>query len=142
MMRLWNEEERLFIPNDKLEQFDKSLVGEPILAPTQQIENITEFLEKRYNILDSYFEDDNHIYKFSTDKSVLKKYVESETPFIFLSIDMVKSTKMSLELHLNLNSIINNLFLNEIAKIIREMGGHIYKFEGDGLISFLNQIIY
>ena len=43
---LWNEEKRLFIPNEVAEQGAKSLVGAPILAPTPKIENIREFFEK------------------------------------------------------------------------------------------------
>ena len=39
----WNEEERVFIPNEVLEQNAKSLVGAPILASTHKIENIIEF---------------------------------------------------------------------------------------------------
>ena len=40
---------------------------------------------------------------------------------------MIQSTELSLKLPLELNSILNNLFLNEIAIIIRGMGGNIYK---------------
>lgn len=136
----WNEEERVFIPNEVLEQNAKSLVGAPILAPTPKIENITEFLEKRYSMLDCYFENDESVYNLSTDEDVLKKYGDSKTPFVFLSIDMIQSTELSLKLPLELNSILNNLFLNEIAIIIRCMGGRIYKFMGDGLIAFFEPV--
>ncbi len=80
------------------------------------------------------------MYNLSTDEDVLKKYVDSETSFVFLSIDMVKSTELSLKLPLELNSVIDNLFLNEIAIIIREMGGNIYKNMGDGLITFFKPV--
>lgn len=136
----WNEEERVFIPNEVLEQNAKSLVGAPILAPTPKIENIKEFFEKRYSMLDCYFENDESVYNLSTDEDVLKKYGDSKTPFVFLSIDMIQSTELSLKLPLELNSILNNLFLNEIAIIIRCMGGRIYKFMGDGLIAFFEPV--
>ena len=137
---LWNEEKRLFIPNDVAEQNAESLVGAPILAPTPKIENIKEFFEKRYSILDCYFENDESVYNLSTDVDVLKKYEDSETSFVFLSIDMVKSTELSLNLPLELNSIFDNLFLNEISIIIRGMGGNIYKSMGDGLIAFFEPV--
>lgn len=137
---LWNEEKRLFIPKEVVEQSAKSLVGAPILAPTPKIENIAEFFEKRYSMLDCYFENDESVYNLSTDEDVLKKYVDSETSFVFLSIDMVKSTELSLKLPLELNSVIDNLFLNEIAIIIRGMGGNIYKSMGDGLIAFFEPV--
>lgn len=137
---LWNEEKRLFIPNEVAEQGAKSLVGAPILAPTPKIENIREFFEKRYSMLDCYFENDGSVYNLSTDVDVLKKYEDSETSFVFLSIDMVKSTELSLNLPLELNSIINNLFLNEIAIIIRGMGGYVYKSVGDELIAFFEPV--
>lgn len=136
----WNEEERAFIPNEVLEQNAKSLVGAPILAPTPKIENIKEFFEKRYSMLDCYFENDESVYNLSTDVDVLKKYEDSETSFVFLSIDMVKSTELSLNLPLELNSIFDNLFLNEISIIIRGMGGNIYKSMGDGLIAFFEPV--
>lgn len=132
----WSEEKQLFIPNEEFEQGVNSLVGSPILAPTPKIENITEFLEKRYTLLDCYFENDKLIYNFSTDGAVLKEYADSKASFVFLSIDMVKSTELSLKLSSELYSIVPNLFLNEIAIIIRMMGGNIFKFEGDGLIAF------
>ena len=136
----WNEEEHVFIPNEVLEQNAKSLVGAPILAPTHKIENIIEFFEKRYKVLNRYFEDDESVYNLSTDEDVLKKYVDSETPFVFLSIDMIQSTELSLKLPLELNSIINNLFLNEIAIIIRGMGGNIYKSVGEEIIAFFEPV--
>lgn len=136
----WNEEERVFIPNEVLEQNAKSLVGAPILAPTPKIENIAEFLKKRYSMLDCYFENDESVYNLSTDEDVLKKYEDSKTSFVFLSIDMVKSTELSLKLPLELNSIFDNLFLNEIASIIRGMGGYVYKSVGDELIAFFEPV--
>ena len=123
-LQFWNEEKRLFIPNEVAEQSTKSLVGTPILAPTPKIENITKFLEKRYTLLDCYFENDKLIYNFSTDGAVLKEYADSKASFVFLSIDMVKSTELSLKLSSELYSIVPNLFLNEIAIIIRMMGGN------------------
>ena len=137
---LWNEEKRLFIPNEVAEQGAKSLVGAPILAPTPKIENIMEFFEKRYSMLDCYFENDESVYNLSTDEDVLKKYEDSKTSFVFLSIDMVKSTELSLKLPLELNSIFDNLFLNEIASIIRGMGGYVYKSVGDELIAFFEPV--
>jgi len=137
---LWNEEKRLFIPNEVAEQSTKSLVGAPILAPTPKIENITEFLEKRYSMLDCYFKNNETMYDLSTDEDVLKKYGDSKTPFVFLSIDMIQSTELSLKLPLELNSILNNLFLNEIAIIIRGMGGNIYKSVGDEIMAFFEPV--
>lgn len=137
---LWNDEKRLFIPNKVAEQSTKSLVDAPILYSTPKIENIAEFLEKRYSMLDHYFKNDESMYNLSTDEDVLKEYENSKTSFVFLSIDMVKSTELSLKLPLELNSVIDNLFLNEITIIIREMGGSIYKNMGDGLIAFFEPV--
>lgn len=113
----------------------KSLIGAPILAPPPKIEINNEYYERRFKKLNNYFCNNEDI-DFSTETELLRKYDGSEVPFIFFSIDMVESTKRSMVLNLKTNSIVNNMFLNESAKIIRNFGGHIYKFEGDGLIAF------
>lgn len=131
----FNKEKNLFIPNTELGQMAKSLIGAPILAPTPKIDNINEYYERQFKKLNKYF-CNKPDYDFSTADKLLRKYNNSQSPFIFLLIDMVESTKRSIILDLKTNSIINNMFLNESAQIIRCFGGHIYKFEGDGLISF------
>ena len=94
------KKKNLFIPNTELGQMAKSLIGAPILAPTPKLDNINEYYERQFKKLNNYFCNKPY-YDFSTADKLLRKYNNSQSPFIFLLIDMVESTKRSIILALS-----------------------------------------
>lgn len=131
----WDKFDEFFIPLTVCEDIGKNMRGCPILASMPKIENLEEYFNERYSMLNKYF--DNTIkYNSPTSETILAQFEESDSFFNFISIDMVGSTKRSRILDSKLNSQVNRLFLNEISNIIRQYGGNIFKYEGDGLLAF------
>lgn len=127
--------DKLFIPSAELNNAAKQMIELPINSPISKIEKLEEYFSERYSIFEKYF-NDTIDYDFSTSENLLDQFEESESFFNFISIDMVESTKRSGTLDSKLNSQVNRLFLNEISNIIRNYGGNIFKYEGDGLLAF------
>ena len=131
----WDKFNKFFIPSNVCNEIGKKMMACPIHPPISKIENLEEYFNERYSILNKYFEDTID-YDFSTSENLLAQFDESDTFFNFISIDMVESTKRSRVLNSKINSQVNRLFLNEISSIIRLYGGHIFKYESDGLLAF------
>lgn len=131
----WDKFDKFFIPLTVCDEIGKKMMGCPILSPMPKIENLEEYFNERYSMLHKYF-DDTIEYDSPTSESVLAQFEESDNFFNFISVDMVESTKRSRILDSKLNSQVNRLFLNEISNIIRQYGGNIFKYEGDGLLAF------
>ncbi|MBE6494106.1 MAG: adenylate/guanylate cyclase domain-containing protein [Methanosphaera stadtmanae] len=131
----WDKFDQCFIPMEVCENIFKQMLNTPILAPGPKIDNIAEYFFERYNLLDTYFSEDTKI-ELSASEEILYQANKNNVYFNFMSIDLVESTNISRKVNNKTNARIKMLFLKETENIIRKFGGHIFKFEGDGLIAF------
>ena len=131
----WDKFDKCFIPLDVCKKMFERMRDVPILAPEPKIDNVDKYFIERYNLLDTYFSEDNEI-QFNTSEDILSQANKNDVYLIFMSIDLVKSTAISRKLDNKTNARIKMLFLKETENIIHKFGGHIFKFEGDGLIAF------
>lgn len=131
----WDKFDNCFFPLSLCQKIGEGMVGQPIITPSSRIDDVETYFYERYENFEKYFLNDVE-YDFSTSEQELNKLDEGEKFFNFISIDIVDSTIRSRSLDSKTNSIINRLFLNEVAEIIRRFDGCIFKFEGDGLIAY------
>ena len=75
---------------------------------------------------------------FEETQKVLSSYYNEKIKLIILNIDIVGSTKMSMNLPIERVSKIIQTFSQEMTKIIRLYGGYVLKYIGDGIIGFFN----
>ena len=75
---------------------------------------------------------------FEETQKVLSSYYNEKIKLIILNIDIVGSTKMSMNLPIEKVSKIIQTFSQEMTKIIRLYGGYVLKYIGDGIIGFFN----
>lgn len=72
----------------------------------------------------------------SESQSILEKFVESKVNLVILHIDLVGSTKMSMELSIDKLSAIIRAFAQETSIIISMYGGYVLKYVGDAVLAF------
>ncbi len=75
---------------------------------------------------------------FEETQQVLSSYYYEKIKLIILNIDIVGSTKLSMNLPIERVSKIIQTFSQEMTKIIRLYGGYVLKYIGDGIIGFFN----
>jgi len=75
---------------------------------------------------------------FEETQQVLSSYYNEKIKLIILNIDIVGSTKLSMNLPIERVSKIIQTFSQEMTKIIRLYGGYVLKYIGDGIIGFFN----
>lgn len=68
----------------------------------------------------------------------LEKVANTDISLVILYIDLVSSTKLSMNLPLNRLAQIIQIFTQEMSLIVDAYGGYVFKFVGDGLISFFS----
>jgi adenylate cyclase len=93
--------------------------------------------ERQQNVLD-YLDGQEEQYQ-RVDKS--EEFLASlekdyEMRFAILCIDMIGSTKLSLEIPAEANSQIISLFAREMSAIVDNFKGYVLKYVGDGLIAY------
>lgn len=75
---------------------------------------------------------------FEETQEILNGYHSEKIKLIILNIDIVGSTKLSMNLPIERVSKIIQTFTQEMTKIIRLYGGFVLKYIGDGIIGFFN----
>ena len=72
----------------------------------------------------------------SETQSILEKFVESKVNVVILHIDLVGSTKMSMELPIDKLSYKMRAFAQETSIVISMYGGYVLKYVGDAVLAF------
>lgn len=75
---------------------------------------------------------------FEETQEILSEYNYDKIKLIILNIDIVGSTKLSMNLPIERVSKIIQTFTQEMTKIIRLYGGYVLKYIGDAIIGFFN----
>ncbi len=75
---------------------------------------------------------------FEETQEILSVYNYDKIKLIILNIDIVGSTKLSMNLPIERVSKIIQTFTQEMTKIIRLYGGYVLKYVGDAIIGFFN----
>jgi adenylate cyclase len=75
---------------------------------------------------------------FEETQEILSSYNNEKIKLIILNIDIVGSTKLSMNLPIERVSKIIQTFCQEMTKIIRLYGGYVLKYIGDAIIGFFN----
>lgn len=90
-------------------------------------ERLTESIKNgyRYPVLDD-----------ATSNEVLRKHISKRIPMFVIFIDLVGSTKMSLEIPPNELGDIIRSFSQEVTVIIENFQGHVLKFVGDAVVAY------
>jgi class 3 adenylate cyclase len=71
-----------------------------------------------------------------SSKELLKKFVNTEIVLVILFVDLVSSTKISMNLPLQRLSPIIQTFTQEMSIIIDAYGGYVLKYIGDAVLAF------
>jgi adenylate cyclase len=69
-------------------------------------------------------------------QKILEKYMESKVKLVILNIDLVGSTKMSLNLPIDKLTTIIRSFAQEMTLIVSMYGGYVLKYIGDAVLAF------
>ncbi|TVP39374.1 adenylate/guanylate cyclase domain-containing protein [Candidatus Nitrosocosmicus arcticus] len=75
---------------------------------------------------------------FDETQEILSSYYNEKIKLLILNIDIVGSTKLSMNLPIERVSKIIQTFSQEMTKIIRLYGGYVLKYIGDAIIGFFN----
>jgi adenylate cyclase len=67
---------------------------------------------------------------------ILEKVVNTNIYLVILYVDLVSSTKLSMNLPLKRLTPIIQVFTQEMSLIVDAYGGYVFKFVGDGVLSF------
>jgi class 3 adenylate cyclase len=67
---------------------------------------------------------------------ILEKVVNTNVYLVILYVDLVSSTKLSMNLPLKRLTPIIQVFTQEMSLIVDAYGGYVFKFVGDGVLSF------
>jgi adenylate cyclase len=67
---------------------------------------------------------------------ILEKVVNTNVFLVILYVDLVSSTKLSMNLPLERLTTIIQAFTQEMSLIVDAYGGYVFKFVGDGILSF------
>ena len=73
---------------------------------------------------------------FKDTQNILEKYGESKVNLIMLHIDLVGSTRMSLNLPIDRLTTIIRTFAQQMSIIISMYGGFVLKYIGDAVLAF------
>jgi hypothetical protein len=69
-------------------------------------------------------------------QNVLEKYSESKLSLVFLHIDLVGSTRLSLSLPIGRLATIIRSFAQQMSLIVSTYGGYVLKYIGDAVLAF------
>ena len=69
-------------------------------------------------------------------QKVLKMYAESKATFVILYVDLVDSTRLSMELSANRLTTIIRAFTQEMSLIVTTYDGYVLKYIGDAILAF------
>ena len=69
-------------------------------------------------------------------QKILEKFMESKVNLVILHIDLVGSTKMSLNLPIDKLTTIIRAFAQEMTLIVSMYGGYVLKYIGDAVLAF------
>jgi len=69
-------------------------------------------------------------------QKILEKFMESKVKLVILHIDLVGSTKMSLNLPIDKLTTIIRAFAQEMTIIVSMYGGYVLKYIGDAVLAF------
>jgi len=74
--------------------------------------------------------------KLKDTQKLLEKVVNTDISLVILYADLVSSTKLSMNLPLKRLVPIIQAFTQEMSLIVDAYGGYVFKFVGDGILSF------
>ena len=103
---------------------EKVVDSETLIMETQK--RIWAALKKGYEYAGNFEESENF----------LRKNVFSRIDMMVLYVDLVGSTKMTLELPEEKIATIISSFAQEMANVIRQHGGYVLKFVGDAVVGY------
>ena len=72
----------------------------------------------------------------SESQKILEKFMESKIKLVILNIDLVGSTKMSLNLPIDRLTTIIRAFAQEMTILISMYGGYVLKYIGDAVLAY------
>ena len=72
----------------------------------------------------------------SASQKILEKFMESKIKLVILNIDLVGSTKMSLNLPIDRLTTIIRAFAQEMTILISMYGGYVLKYIGDAVLAY------
>lgn len=115
----------------------KKMNGSPIYFQPPLLEDLSKYISERIPSIYKELEEDFSKPEFA-DKSeeFLKSLEKDELGFVILSLDMVGSTKLSMELSPEKYARLISVYLFEISNMIPLFHGHILKYTGDGIIAY------
>jgi len=122
------------IPSSALEK-TSFMKGAPIYYSPPKQEDYRSYLEQNKSEL---LKNWNKEYKLKEDQEPLKSHLKllrgKKSQLVILYVDMEGSTKLSSEIDPDTNLKIIKIFLMQMAKVIDNFGGYVFKFNGDCVI--------
>lgn len=134
---LYDKLERMLFPEELIESLIKQAQNVPFNYQPPLINNAEQYVESRISFIRERLEADEDICKF-IDKS--EEFLESlsinELKFVIMSVDIVGSTKMAIQLEPKKYAKLISTTLYEMSEIIPLFHGYVLKYTGDGLIAY------
>ena len=127
----------LFFPEKVFFDLVKQMVGQPIYFQPQEIDNAEQYVKSRIPSIRARLRGDEKPATFE-DKSeaFLESLAQDKLGFVIMCVDIVGSTKLSINLDLKKYTKLISTVLYEIGEIVPKFHGHVLKYTGDGLIAY------
>jgi len=133
---LYDKFEEVLIGRDILEKIAKQLQTYPLTLIKKGIDDAEEYVESRIPIIHSILNSNKeHVWEDKSEE-FLKSLSTNQTGFVFMCVDIVGSTKLSISLPQEKNGKLRSTALHEMAEIIPKFRGYVLKYMGDGLIAY------
>lgn len=119
------------------ELLEKEMKNLPIYFQPAEISDASEYLKSRVSLIRDKIRKKPEEYEF-VDKSedFLNSLKKDKLRFVILSLDIVGSTKIALEMDEEKYAEQIKIVLDELSNIIPKFRGYVLKYTGDGLIAY------
>ena len=134
---LYDKLDKFSIPMEALLDLAKQAKGQPIYFQPQEIENSGQYVKSRIPIIQARLQGDERLAPFE-DKSetFLDTLAQDKLGFVIMCVDIVGSTKLSINLEQEAYVRLISTALYEMSEIIPKFHGYVLKYTGDGLIGY------
>lgn len=134
---LYDKLDNVYIPPSCMESLVQQMEGSPLFFQPRKLNDIGEYIESRQTAIIEMLEGESGLPTFSDPSEEFLRSLEiNKLAFVILSIDLVGSTRMSLEIDADSFARLISTVIYEISDIAPLFHGYILKYTGDGLIAY------
>jgi adenylate cyclase len=134
---LYDKFDKMLIPADVYRKALEQLKEQPVYYQPPLIEDSFEYIKSRIPAIKRQLSQPDQTATF-VDKSdsFLSSLETNRLNFVILSVDLVKSTRLSTSIDIENYAKLISVLINEISNVIPLFHGYVLKYTGDGLIAY------